>query len=51
MKRPYLREEWIESILKNPMKMVKQENDDRIRYWGFVKELGKYLRVVTLEDG
>ncbi|OIO15933.1 MAG: hypothetical protein COZ80_00860 [Ignavibacteria bacterium CG_4_8_14_3_um_filter_37_9] len=51
MKRPYLREEWIESILKNPMKMVKQENDDRIRYWGFVKELGKYLRVVTLVDG
>jgi len=51
MKRPYLKEEWIESILKNPAKMVKQENDDRIRYWGFVKELGKYLRVVTLEDG
>ncbi|GJQ22155.1 MAG: hypothetical protein HBSIN02_25100 [Bacteroidia bacterium] len=23
----------------------------RIRYWGYVEELGKYLRVVTLEDG
>ncbi|MFA6979488.1 MAG: hypothetical protein WC209_09210 [Ignavibacteriaceae bacterium] len=51
IKRPYLKEEWIESILKNPLKMVKQENDDRIRFWGYVKELDKYLRVVTLEDG
>ncbi len=51
IKRPYLKEEWIESILKNPIKIVKQENDDRIRYWGYVKELDKYLRVVTLEDG
>ena len=51
IKRPYLKEEWIENILKNPAKMVKQENDDRIRYWGFVKELDKYLRVVTLADG
>ena len=25
--------------------------DGRIRHWIFVKELGKYLRVVTLEDG
>jgi len=23
----------------------------RVRYWIFVEELGKYLRVVTLEDG
>lgn len=27
-----------------------QENG-RIRYWGYVGEIGKYLRVVTLEDG
>ena len=25
--------------------------DDRVRYWGFVATLGKYLRVVTLGDG
>lgn len=25
--------------------------DGRVRYWAFVPELGKYLRVVTLEDG
>jgi len=23
----------------------------RVRYWTFVNELGKYLRVVTLADG
>jgi hypothetical protein len=25
--------------------------DGRIRYWVFIAELGRYLRVVTLEDG
>jgi len=25
--------------------------DGRVRYWAFIDELGKYLRVVTLEDG
>ena len=23
----------------------------RVRYWIFIPELGKYLRVITLEDG
>jgi hypothetical protein len=27
------------------------QSDGRWRYWIFVEELGKYLRVVTLEDG
>jgi len=25
--------------------------DGRVRYWIFIEELGKYLRVVTLADG
>jgi len=25
--------------------------DGRIRHWIFIPELGKYLRVVTLDDG
>jgi len=25
--------------------------DGRVRYWVFIPELGKHLRVVTLEDG
>lgn len=49
-KRTYLKLEWIEQILKNPLKKEIQP-EGRIRYWGYVKELGKYLRVVTLGDG
>jgi len=50
VKRAYLKEEWIENILKEYVKKEVQP-DNRVRYWGFVKELGKYLRVVTLGDG
>jgi len=49
-KRPYLRDAWIEEVLSNPIKKEVQP-DDRIRYWGYVEEMGKYLRVVTLGDG
>jgi hypothetical protein len=51
VKRPYLKQEWIEKVLDNPVKIEKQIEDDRIRYWGYIEELGKYLRVVTLKDG
>lgn len=30
---------------------TEQQDDGRIRHYGFVPELGKYLRVVILEDG
>ena len=36
--------------LTNHAAMDVQENG-RVRYWIFIEELGKYLRVVTLEDG
>ena len=49
-KRTYLKLEWIEQVLKNPLKKEIQP-DGRVRYWGYVQELGKYLRVVTLSDG
>ncbi|MBI1937509.1 MAG: hypothetical protein HYS25_05240 [Ignavibacteriales bacterium] len=49
-KRSYLKEEWILEILSNPLKKEIQQ-DDRIRFWGFVDEIKKYLRVVTLSDG
>lgn len=49
-KRVYLKEKWIEEMVKNPIKKEIQ-SDNRIRFWGFVNELNKYLRVVTLEDG
>jgi hypothetical protein len=49
-KRPYLKREWCELALKNPVRREVQL-DGRIRQWVFIEELSKYLRLVTLEDG
>jgi hypothetical protein len=49
-KRPYIRREWCEKALREPFHREEQP-DGRVRYWLFVPELGRYLRVVTLEDG
>jgi hypothetical protein len=49
-KRPYLRADWIGRVLENPEYRETQEGG-RVRHWGYVDELGKWLRVVTLEDG
>jgi len=50
-KRPYLRREWCEEIIADPLKRQVQPNG-RIRFWGIVKKLGgRVVRVVTLEDG
>jgi hypothetical protein len=51
IKRPYLKIEWITKVLDSPIKIEYQAEDNRIRFWGYIEELGKYLRVVTLEDG
>jgi len=50
LRRPYLKEEWIASVLENPIRTEVQSNG-RIRYWAFIDEIGKYLRVVTESDG
>ena len=50
LKRPYIRLEWCEWAIQNPVRREIQD-DGRIRHWLFVPELDKYLRVVTLEDG
>jgi hypothetical protein len=50
-KRPYLTIEMCIRVLKNPYKKEIQP-DGRIRFWGKIEEHGgRYLRVVTLEDG
>jgi hypothetical protein len=49
-KRPYLQDAWCEGVLATPARTEVQP-DGRIRQWGYVKELGKYLRLVTLPDG
>lgn len=50
VRRPYLKNEWLEFVLNNAIRTEIQANG-RIRHWAFVAELGKYLRVVTEPDG
>ena len=50
-KRPYIKRSWCEMVLKNYISKEVQVENGRIRYWDYIPELGKYLRVVTLEDG
>jgi hypothetical protein len=49
-RRPYLRTEWIESVLTHLIRTEVQVNG-RIRRWGLIPDVGKYLRVVTEPDG
>lgn len=49
-RRPYLEMDWIEAVLRNPVRTEAQPNG-RIRHWAYVEELGKYLRVVVESDG
>ena len=51
IKRPYLREEWVQRALRQPIRREVQSEDGRVRHWVFIAEAGKYLRVVTIEDG
>lgn len=50
-KRPYLDRSWCEKALTDYARKEKQPENGRIRYWVYITELEKYLRVVTLEDG
>ena len=49
-RRPYLKDEWCELAITNPVRTEVQENG-RIRHWAYISEIGKYIRVVTLPDG
>ena len=50
-KRPYIKRAWCAAVLKDPVKSEQQANG-RVRYWGYVKELGdRALRVITLAVG
>ena len=49
-KRTYIKIEWCEKALKEFVRKEIQP-DGRIRYWIFVNEIDRYLRVVTLKDG
>jgi hypothetical protein len=47
--RAAIREEWILETVSNPSKTAVQ-SDGRIRKWRYIHEVGKYLRVILLED-
>jgi hypothetical protein len=49
-KRTYLRRELCEAIVQHPAAMERQP-DGRMRYWGYVPELDKWLRVIVEPDG
>jgi hypothetical protein len=49
-KRPYLRREWCKLALEEPIRTERQA-DGRVRYWLWVSERKRYLRVITLSDG
>ncbi len=49
-KRPYIKPEWCEQALKTPERLEIQA-DGRRRYWIYIAEQDKHLRVVTLADG
>jgi len=50
-KRPYIQPEWIEKARSGEVIDKEIQPDGRIRVWLYIKEEGKYLRVVFLEDG
>lgn len=51
LKRPYIQLDWCLLVLSQPVRREIQPDDGRVRFWVFIDELGKYRRVVTLEDG
>ena len=48
--RAYIKDEWIDFTINNPVQTEIQA-DRRIKKWAKIKEEGKYLRIILLEDG
>jgi hypothetical protein len=49
-KRPYLRREWCIAVVRDPVRVERQDGN-RFRFWARISEFGdRYLRVVTLDD-
>jgi len=40
---------WIQEVMDHPTRTIVQ-SDGRIKKWGFIKEVNRYLRVILLED-
>ncbi|MCA1792921.1 MAG: hypothetical protein ABR534_11005 [Desulfotignum sp.] len=48
--RAQIKEDWIKAVIEKPVK-VETQSDGRIRKWAKIDEIGRYLRVILLEDG
>jgi len=48
--RPQIKREWCETIATQ-RGFAQEMPSGRIRCWGWIEELGHYVRVVILEDG
>ena len=48
-KRPDIKDEWVERVVSSPYRTEVQA-DGRIRYYGYITEEEKWLRVIV-EDG
>ena len=49
-KRPYIQMSWCRAAIESPDEKTLQE-DGRIRYYRYIEEAGKFIRVITLADG
>jgi len=48
--RKEIKDEWIQRVINSPLRKEVQ-SDKRIKIWGRIEEVDKYLRVILLEDG
>ena len=48
--RAQIKKDWISKVIKK-LEKVEIQSDGRIRKWARISEVGKYLRVILLEDG
>ena len=48
--RRSIKDKWIKMTIEEPEK-VELQSDGRIRKWLYIQEVGKYLRIILLEDG
>jgi len=48
--RAQIKEDWIKAVIEKPEK-VEIQSDGRIKKWARISEVGKYLRVILLDDG
>ncbi|MBM4137095.1 MAG: hypothetical protein FJ241_09750 [Nitrospira sp.] len=48
--RAIIKDEWISDTINKPVK-TEVQTDGRIRKWRYIEEMGKYLRIILLNDG